>query len=129
MRVVIVEGLYGGFLWWVGKQVGIVSIEVGLVRFSVLCVVEEKRVLCHFLTFATTHFHVLLGITITIISKLSNNPNAEPGEEIQTRSFCPRINPLLVVATEPAIDQVIVEEPTSDLWSLTRVILAIIFEQ
>jgi hypothetical protein len=32
-----------------------VSIEVGLVRFSVLCVVEEKRVLCHFLTFATTH--------------------------------------------------------------------------
>jgi hypothetical protein len=60
MRVVIVEGLYGGFLWWVGKrEVGIVSIEVGLVRFSVLCVVRKKEVLCHFLT---SHFAILIEL-------------------------------------------------------------------
>jgi hypothetical protein len=50
----VVEGLSGGFLWWVGKQGGIVStVEVGLVRCSVLCVVRKKcRVLRDSASFA-----------------------------------------------------------------------------
>lgn len=55
MRVVNVEGLSGGFLWWVGKQGGIVStVEVGWFGVSVVCC-EEKRRVVPFFDFATTH--------------------------------------------------------------------------